>query len=62
MSKHLRWKQVKMTIVRDGKVEVYLTNLCPKCDNESLIQTNYCSRCGRKLRRKRKEHNDAIRD
>ena len=58
MSKALKWNQVKMTIVRDGKVEIYLTNICPKCDNESLIQTNYCSRCGKKLKRKCEEKND----
>ena len=46
-----KWKKVKMATVKHGKVMTYLTNLCPKCDAESLVQTNYCSRCGKKIKK-----------
>lgn len=46
-----KWQKVKMTTVKDGKLKVYATNLCPKCKNEQLVQSNYCSNCGKRLRR-----------
>ena len=48
-----KWKKVKMTTTKNSTLVVYTTNLCPKCDNESLVQTNYCPRCGKHLRRRR---------
>lgn len=46
-----KWLQTKMTTTKNGKVKVYLTNLCPKCQKESIIQTNYCACCGKRLKR-----------
>lgn len=51
MRKFNKWQKVKMTTIKDGKLKVYPTNLCPKCQNEQLVQSNYCSRCGKRLRR-----------
>jgi predicted amidophosphoribosyltransferase len=46
-----KWQSVKMTTIKNDKVKVYSTNLCPKCQNEQIIQTNYCSRCGKRLKK-----------
>ena len=49
MRTYNKWKRVKMTTTKNGKIKTYMTNLCPKCDNEQLVQTNYCSRCGKRI-------------
>ena len=46
-----KWNVVKMTTTKKDEIKVYNTNLCPKCDKESLIQTNYCPNCGERLKR-----------
>lgn len=46
-----KWQKVKMATVKKNKVITYIAYLCPKCDHEALIQTNYCPDCGKKLRR-----------
>lgn len=48
-----KWQPTKMSIVRKDKIKIYKTFLCPKCQNESIIATNYCSRCGKRLRKER---------
>ena len=45
------WQKVKMATVKSGKVITYLAYLCPKCDNEVIVKTNYCPNCGKRLRR-----------
>ena len=42
----MEWNKVTMATVKNGKVITYKTNLCPVCDGESLIQTNFCPHCG----------------
>ena len=51
MKKFNKWIRVKMTGIRNNKCKCYMSNLCPKCNKESLIQTNYCPNCGKRLRR-----------
>lgn len=44
------WNKVKKNkITADGWV--YTMYMCPKCKNETIIQTNYCSHCGKRLRK-----------
>lgn len=46
------WQTVNMTTVKKNKTITYKTHLCPKCEKESLVATNYCAHCGKKLRKK----------
>ena len=45
------WKKVKMITSKNGKMMAYNTHLCPRCNHESIIASNYCPECGRHLRR-----------
>lgn len=44
-----KWQKVKMATIKKGQIKVYTTHVCPKCDKESLVQTNYCPNCGKRL-------------
>ena len=45
-----KWQKVKITTTS----KTYVANVCPKCQSKFLVQTNYCSECGKHLRRERK--------
>lgn len=49
MAKYINlWRTVKMTALKSDKI--YTAHLCPRCDYETVVQTNACPRCGKLLK------------
>lgn len=46
-----QWQHVKLTTLRGkgGKIRAYNAFFCPKCDYETVVPTNFCPNCGKRL-------------
>ena len=46
MFKYNKWKVVQTT-GKSGKL--YSTCVCPKCEAKTVLKTNYCAHCGKRM-------------